>query len=70
LLLTYGFALADNPHAVLLFGPPELLAACATARPELFSPEVVELLAAQLEQAERPPMCCEAATLDAAILQP
>ena len=61
LLLTYGFALADNPHPVLLFGTAELLAGCAMARPELFSPEVVELLAAQLEQA---------ATLDAARLQP
>ena len=58
---TYGFALADNPHPVLLFGTAELLAGCAMARPELFSPEVVELLAAQLEQA---------ATLDAARLQP
>ena len=61
LLLTYGFALADNPHPLLLFGTAELLAGCAMARPELFSPEVVELLAAQLEQA---------ATLDAARLQP
>lgn len=51
MLLTYGFALADNPHALLLFGPPELLAGCAMARPELFSPDVVELLAAQLDQA-------------------
>jgi hypothetical protein len=61
LLLTYGFALADNPHPLLLFGTAELLAGCAMARPELFSPEVVELLAAQLEQA---------ATLVAGRLQP
>ena len=28
----YGFALPNNPNALLLFGPSELLAACASAR--------------------------------------
>ena len=37
LLLSYGFALPHNPHALVLFDPPDLLAGCDLPRPPTIS---------------------------------
>jgi hypothetical protein len=46
-LLTNGFCFRGNPHAVAFFDTNDLLRACASVRPNIFPPPILEMLRKQ-----------------------